>query len=112
MQAQGITKKDYVAAEVQKAYAEGMGQMGANGGGGGSSTMGDVLGLGIGLKAAQIFTNQSGGFFDGLGGNPAQPAQPYAPQGQPYAPAQPVAPAQPDPYAQPAAPAQPQAPQY
>ncbi|MBQ2306843.1 MAG: SPFH domain-containing protein [Clostridia bacterium] len=105
MQAQGITKKDYVNAEVQKAYAEGMGQMGANGGGGGGSTMGDVLGLGIGLKAAQMFANQPGGLFDSLGGNPAQPAQPYAPQGQPVAPAQPYAP-----QGQPVAPAQPAAP--
>ena len=64
MQAQGITKKDYVAAEVQKAYAEGIGNMGSNGGG---STMGDIVGLGIGLKAAGVVADQVGGIFDGAG---------------------------------------------
>lgn len=76
MQAQGITKKDYVAADVQKAYAEGLGQMGANGGGGGS-TMSDIVGLGVGLKAAGVMAGQVGGIFDGIGGT-AQPADDMA----------------------------------
>ena len=81
MQAQGITKKDYVAAEVQKAYAEGLGQMGSGGGGGGSA-MSDVIGLGVGLKAAGVMAGQLGNVFDGIGGTaqtqqtPVQPQQP------------------------------------
>ncbi len=78
MQAQGITKKDYVAAEVQKAYAEGMGNMSGSGG----SAMGDVIGLGVGLKAAGVMAGQFGGLFDAAGVQPAQPpaAQPAAAQ--------------------------------
>lgn len=76
MQAQGITKKDYVAADVQKAYAEGLGQMGAGGGGGGSA-MSDIVGLGVGLKAAGVMAGQVGGIFDGIGGQ-AQPADDMA----------------------------------
>lgn len=59
MQAQGITKKDYVQADVQKAFAEGMGNMGGSGG----SAMGDVMGLGIGLQAAQAMSGQIGNMF-------------------------------------------------
>lgn len=91
MQAQGITKKDYVAAEVQKAYAEGLGQMGANGGGGGS-TMSDVIGLGVGLKAAGVMAGQFGNVFDGVGGTP----QTQQPTVQPQQPAPAQTPAQPE----------------
>ena len=72
MQAQGITKKDYVQADVQKAFAEGMGNMGSNGGGG-SSTMSDIIGLGVGLQAAGAMSGQFGNFFNSM--NPQQPAQ-------------------------------------
>ena len=65
MKAQGYTQKDVIQADVQKAYAAGLGQMGANGGGG-SSVMGDVLGLGMGLKAAGMFTGQMGNMFSGF----------------------------------------------
>lgn len=75
MHAQGITKKDYVAAEVQKAYAEGLSNMGANGGGGGGSTMSDIVGLGVGLKAAGVMAGQVSGIFEGIGGQ-AQTSQP------------------------------------
>lgn len=78
MQAQGITKKEYVQADVQKAFAEGMGHMGSNGGG--SSTMGDIIGLGVGLQAAGAMSGQFGNFFNSL--NPQQQAQP-AEQAQP-----------------------------
>lgn len=66
MQAQGVTKKDYLAADVQKAFAEGIGNMGANGGGG--SAMGDILGLGVGLQAAGAMGSQLGNVFSGLTG--------------------------------------------
>lgn len=48
MRAKGYNEKDVLQAEVQKAYAEGLGQMGANGGGG---TIGDIAGLGVALGA-------------------------------------------------------------
>lgn len=65
MQAQGITKKDYVQAEVQKAFAEGIGNMSSGGG----STMGDIIGLGVGLQAAGAMSGQVGNIFAGLTGN-------------------------------------------
>ncbi|MBO4534509.1 MAG: SPFH domain-containing protein [Clostridia bacterium] len=65
MQAQGITKKDYVQAEVQKAFAEGMGNMGSGGGNGGS-LMGDIVGLGVGLQAAGAMSGQIGNIFAGM----------------------------------------------
>ena len=48
MRAKGYTEKDVLQAEVQKAYAAGLGQMGANGGGG---ALGDIAGLGVTLGA-------------------------------------------------------------
>lgn len=48
MRAKGYNEKDVLQSEVQKAYAEGLGQMGANGGGG---ALGDVAGLGVALGA-------------------------------------------------------------
>lgn len=52
MQAKGYSQKDVLQSEVQKAYAEGIGNMGpAISGGGGSSVIGDMLGLGVGMAA-------------------------------------------------------------
>lgn len=50
MRAKGYNEKDVLQADVQKAYAEGIGQMGANGGQGGGM-MSDILGLGVGMAA-------------------------------------------------------------
>ena len=50
MAVRGYTQKDVLQAEVQKAYAEGIGNMGpsvVNGNGGGSGIVGDMMGLGI-----------------------------------------------------------------
>ena len=80
MQAKGITEKDYVQADVQKAFAEGLGKMGSGGSGGsgsGGSMMGDIVGLGVGLQAAQAMSGQLGGMFAGLTG-----AQQNAPAAQ------------------------------
>lgn len=75
MQAQGVTRKDYIQADVQKAWAEGIGNMGSNGGAGGS-TMSDIIGLGVGLQAAGAMGGQIGNMFAGLTGNQAEtPAQ-------------------------------------
>ncbi len=62
MQAQGYNQKDVIQAEVQKAYAEGIGNMGGGGSTGGSA-MNDIIGLGIGMKAAEMFSGQMGNMF-------------------------------------------------
>lgn len=48
MRAKGYDHKDEIEAEVKKAYAAGLGQMGANGGSGG---LGDIASLGVTLGA-------------------------------------------------------------
>ncbi len=80
MQAKGYNQKDVLQADMQKAFAQGLGQMGANGGGG-SSAMSDILGLGIGLQAAGAMGSQLSGLFAGLTGQNPQPAP--APTAQP-----------------------------
>ena len=62
MRAKGVTEKDYIQADVQKAFAEGLGNMGS-GGGAGSSMMGDIVGLGIGMQAAGAMSGQLGDIF-------------------------------------------------
>lgn len=74
MAAKGITEKDYVQADVQKAFAEGLGNMGSGSGGGGGM-MGDIVGLGVGLQAANAMSGQFSGIFNGIAGS--------APQGAP-----------------------------
>ncbi|MEE1503913.1 MAG: SPFH domain-containing protein [Acutalibacteraceae bacterium] len=64
MAAKGITEKEYVQADVQKAFAEGLGNMGGDGAGGG--VMGDIVGLGVGLQAAGAMSGQLGGIFNGF----------------------------------------------
>ena len=79
MRAKGYTEKDVLQAEVQKAYAEGMGNMGSNAGSSaGGSAMSDIVGLGVGLQAAGAMGKQLKGMFDGFGDSdaPAQNAQP------------------------------------
>ncbi len=53
MAAKGYTQKDILTAEVQKAYAEGIGNMTITGGGG---IGGEMLGLGVGMAAASAIT--------------------------------------------------------
>lgn len=48
MQAKGYNQKDVIEADVKKAYAAGLGQMGSNGGGG---ALGDIASLGMTLGA-------------------------------------------------------------
>lgn len=66
MRAKGYNQKDLIQADVQKAYAEGIGNMGPVVGGGGSSVMGDMLGLGVGMAAAGAIAPQINGMFQGL----------------------------------------------
>lgn len=86
MQAQGFNKKDEFELEKQKAWAAGVGQMGANGGGGGG-IVGDMAGIGVGMAAAGMIGSQMGGIFGQMNGAqaPAQPQTQQAPQ--PEAPA-------------------------
>jgi ribosomal protein L32 len=51
MRLKGYTQRDVLQADVQKAYAGALGQMGANGGGSGSGMLGDIAGLGVTLGA-------------------------------------------------------------
>ena len=51
MRLKGYNQKDVMQADVQKAYAGALGQMGANGGGVGGSMLGDIAGLGVTLGA-------------------------------------------------------------
>ncbi|MBQ2915062.1 MAG: SPFH domain-containing protein [Clostridia bacterium] len=71
MAAMGYTQRDVLAADVQKAYAEGIGNMTINGGGG---VAGDVIGLGVGIAAAGAVAPQLGQMFQGVNptGTPAQ----------------------------------------
>ena len=88
MAAKGYNQKDVLQAEVQKAYAEGIGNMGPaiSAGGGGSGIVGDMLGLGIGMAAASAIAPQIGGVFQNI--QPGQPQQQAQPE-QPQQPAQP-----------------------
>ena len=68
MRAKGYTEKDIIQAEVQKAYAEGIGNMNISGGGGGVA--GDMIGLGVGMAAAGAVSGQMGEMFKGFGTMP------------------------------------------
>lgn len=77
MAAKGITEKEYVQADVQKAFAEGLGNMGGNGGAGGGM-MSDIVGLGVGLQAAGAMSGQLGGIFSGFAGGVQAPEAPQS----------------------------------
>ncbi len=61
MHAKGYSEKDVLQAEVQKAYAEGIGNMNISGGG-----AGDIMGLGVGLAAAGAMAPQVSQMFQGF----------------------------------------------
>ena len=64
MAAKGYNQKDVLQAEVQKAYAEGIGNMTFNGSGG--SVAGDMLGLSMGMAAAGAMAPQLNNMFSGM----------------------------------------------
>lgn len=74
MRAKGYSEKDVLQAEVQKAYAEGIGNMNISGSGGGVA--GDMIGLSVGMAAAGAVAPQLGGMFKGF--NSSAPAEPVA----------------------------------
>ena len=81
MQAKGYNQKDVIQAEVQKSYAQAIGDMGPaiTAGGGGSGLMGDLLGLGVGMAAASAVAPQIGNLMQGFQvPNMATPAAPAA----------------------------------
>lgn len=63
MHAKGYDGKDVLTAEVQKAYAEGLGNMTINGGGG---VAGDMIGLGVGMAASGAVVPQLSEMFKGM----------------------------------------------
>lgn len=82
MKAKGYSQKDVIQADVQKAYAEGIGNMGpAISAGGGSSVVGDIMGLGIGIAAAQAVSPQIGTMLSGIGLNQNTAGNSDAPSG-------------------------------
>lgn len=64
MAAKGYTQRDVLAADVQKAYAEGIGNMTINGSAGGVA--GDMIGLGVGMAAAGAVAPKLGEMFKGV----------------------------------------------
>ncbi len=75
MAAMGYSQKDVLQADVQKAFAEGIGQMGSNSGGGsggsGGSMMSDILGLGVGMAAMGAMGEKVGDVMKGFNGGMA-----------------------------------------
>lgn len=71
MKAKGYNEKDVIQADVQKAFAEGIGNMGSGGSGnsGGNSPVADIMGLGVGMAAANAMSSQIGGMFNNFTGN-------------------------------------------
>lgn len=68
MKAKGYTEKDLIQADVQKAFAQGLGSMGS-GGSGESSPISDIMGLGVGIAAANAMSGQVGGIFNSFTNN-------------------------------------------
>ena len=69
MAAKGYSQKDVLQAEVQKAFAEGIGNMGPDvvSGGGSGGLLGDIMGLGVGMAALNTVAPQIGGMMNGFG---------------------------------------------
>ena len=71
MHAKGYNEKDVLQADVQRAYAEGIGQMGGNSGGGsGGSMMSDILSLGVGMAAMGAMGEKVGDVMKGFNDGP------------------------------------------
>lgn len=68
MAAKGYSQKDVLQTEVQKSYAEALGNLGPSVvSGGGSGIASDMLGLGVGLAAASAVAPQIGGMMQNFG---------------------------------------------
>ena len=77
MAAKGYNQKDVLQAEVQKAYAEGLGNMGPDtvtgGGVGGGSLAGEMLQMGVGMAAMNAMAPQFSNMMQGFGGQNQTP---------------------------------------
>lgn len=72
MHAKGYDMKDRLEADVQMAYAEGIGNMGGSagaGGNGGGGIIGDVLGATVAINAMNPILDKVGGAMSGFGGS-------------------------------------------
>ncbi|MGN0317950.1 MAG: SPFH domain-containing protein [Lachnospira sp.] len=67
MRAKGYDQKDVIQAEVQKAYAEGMGNMGSNGGSAGGGVASDMVSMMAGMKMAGVMMGQMDNMMGGMG---------------------------------------------
>ena len=77
MAAKGYSQKDVLQSEVQKAYAESIGNIGpVVSGSGGSGIVSDMLSLGVGIAAASAIAPQLGGMMQSMSFQPQQPAAP------------------------------------
>ena len=74
MQAKGYNQKDVLQAEVQKAYAEGIGNMGGGVSVGGGSVVGDMMSLGVGMAAMNTMMPQISSMMQGMNPQNDQPA--------------------------------------
>lgn len=83
MQAKGYNQKDVLQAEVQKAYAEGIGNMGPDISTGGGSAMSDMLGLGVSMAAMGAMAPQVGEMMKGLNFGNMNSVQTAGGEGQP-----------------------------
>lgn len=77
MKAKGYSEKDVLQADVQKAYAAGLGQMGSNGGGG---ALGDIAGLGVTLGAMGGIMGMTKEAMSPIFGGQPQSAPPTVPE--------------------------------
>lgn len=75
MRAKGFSQKDVLEAEVQKAYAEGLGNFGANGGGSaGGGVASDMVSMMAGIKVAGTMMDKMDGMMSGLSGEKKEEA--------------------------------------
>lgn len=70
MHAKGYTQKDVLQADVQKAFAAGIGNMGPaiSAGGGGNSPVGDMMSLGVSMAAMRTMMPQMQNLMEGFSG--------------------------------------------
>ena len=81
MKAKGYSQKDVLQADVQKAFAEGIGNMGGGvniGGGGSSGIMGDMMSFGVGMAAMNTMMPQINSMMQGMNPQNNQPAVPVS----------------------------------
>lgn len=67
MRAKGYDQKDVIQAEVQKAFAEGIGNMGSNGGTAGGGVASDMISMMAGMKMAGAMMGQMDNVMGGSG---------------------------------------------